>query len=447
MEKENFLPKNSQSDLLSGSQEHERPRPDVLYGTHNVRVYAALTALLFADADTIQPVLEYLSLNRVMLGNGCFCISVSRMINSEASMEYANVLEFSGEFATMVEEKLLQKAIFYMIPIKGTIVCILAVPHRTEDQDHLNEIRSLLISACEEAGTQIKTKYQASVLTAISPMFSGAENIPTSYQRSNDLLEFQQFFGEISGVFIPDARGCAPVWRIQRASELEKQCRMQCNLIASRKMNTAFLQMKETLSEIRKSVPGSLEQFKAECFQFVRLLIVEMLENKIITEEQIQNLDIFGVIKACCSEAELLKLLKKLLQNITEPYYQQLQQASYISASNMRTYLETNCTDVNLTITRAAEAFQMSQAAFSGYYKRRLGVTPLEDLNRFRIKYACSLLETSNRSAEEIMHASGFDSISTMRRLFKKYCGMTPVQYRNNYRISNSDMPESNEKG
>lgn len=63
---------------------------------------------------------------------------------------------------------------------------------------------------------------------------------------------------------------------------------------------------------------------------------------------------------------------------------------------------------------------------FGEYY----GITPLQYLNRRRIRIACHLLETTTLRIHEIGSAVGIDNTNHFISLFKKFEGCTPLEYK-----------------
>lgn len=63
---------------------------------------------------------------------------------------------------------------------------------------------------------------------------------------------------------------------------------------------------------------------------------------------------------------------------------------------------------------------------FGEYY----GITPLQYLNRRRIRIACHLLETTSLRIHEVGSAVGIDNTNHFISLFKKYEGCTPLEYK-----------------
>lgn len=63
-------------------------------------------------------------------------------------------------------------------------------------------------------------------------------------------------------------------------------------------------------------------------------------------------------------------------------------------------------------------------------FRQELGVTPMEYLNRYRVKRAKNLLENGSISIAEIAMDIGFSDISYFNRVFKQEVGVSPGAYR-----------------
>jgi len=81
----------------------------------------------------------------------------------------------------------------------------------------------------------------------------------------------------------------------------------------------------------------------------------------------------------------------------------------------------------------AAQAM-MSTRTLSRRFREQTGTTPLQWLNRARLRKAQCLLETTGHSVEWIASHVGFGSSTTFRDQFKHLVGISPQAYRRAFR-------------
>ena len=93
-------------------------------------------------------------------------------------------------------------------------------------------------------------------------------------------------------------------------------------------------------------------------------------------------------------------------------------------------YIEQNY-QMPLTVDELASHSNMSASRFFPCFKKEVGMTPFEYINRYRVNRAILLLISDSRlSVEDISERTGFESSSYFRRVFKKTTGMSPREYR-----------------
>lgn len=86
-----------------------------------------------------------------------------------------------------------------------------------------------------------------------------------------------------------------------------------------------------------------------------------------------------------------------------------------------------------VTLEDISNVANMSESAFSRYFKKRTRKTFTSFLNEIRIEHACKLLQYNNMSVSEICFECGFSNLSNFNRQFKAIKKQTPLTYRYNY--------------
>ena len=83
-----------------------------------------------------------------------------------------------------------------------------------------------------------------------------------------------------------------------------------------------------------------------------------------------------------------------------------------------------------ITLSQLAGAASMSPRYFCRFFYQMTHHTPIEYLNLQRIEYACYALSTTDEPVTEVAMNCGFNDLSYFIRIFKRYKGITPGQYR-----------------
>ena len=87
-----------------------------------------------------------------------------------------------------------------------------------------------------------------------------------------------------------------------------------------------------------------------------------------------------------------------------------------------------------ITLHQVASMVNMSDSAFSHFFKKSTKRSFSTFLTDARLAHACKQLLETQDSVSEICFQCGYTNLSNFNRLFKKYKGMTPVAYRQQIR-------------
>lgn len=93
-------------------------------------------------------------------------------------------------------------------------------------------------------------------------------------------------------------------------------------------------------------------------------------------------------------------------------------------------YIEENISQ-KISLSEVATLVNMSESAFSHFFKKKTGISFITYVNNLRVAKACDLLASTSLSASEICYDCGFNNKSNFIRIFTKRKNMTPIEYRN----------------
>jgi AraC-like DNA-binding protein len=86
-----------------------------------------------------------------------------------------------------------------------------------------------------------------------------------------------------------------------------------------------------------------------------------------------------------------------------------------------------------VSLSEVAKLTNMTETAFSRFFKLQTGMTFINCLNEIRLGHASRMLIETTHSIAEIAYDCGFNNISNFNRIFKSKKGCTPKDLRNSY--------------
>jgi transcriptional regulator GlxA family with amidase domain len=89
--------------------------------------------------------------------------------------------------------------------------------------------------------------------------------------------------------------------------------------------------------------------------------------------------------------------------------------------------------DERLTVENLADRFGMSRRTFERRFKKATSNSIIEYIQRVKTEAAKLQLETGHKQVSEVMYEVGYNDPKAFREVFKKFAGVSPVEYRNKY--------------
>ena len=93
-------------------------------------------------------------------------------------------------------------------------------------------------------------------------------------------------------------------------------------------------------------------------------------------------------------------------------------------------YINANIAQPELSINSIAAKFYISRSYLSAFFKKNMGITLSAYLRKIRLSNAAMQLASTNKKVMDISVDSGFNSLTTFLREFKKEYGISPSDMR-----------------
>ena len=95
-------------------------------------------------------------------------------------------------------------------------------------------------------------------------------------------------------------------------------------------------------------------------------------------------------------------------------------------------YIEDNYQE-KLTVEELADKFAVSSRTFIRRFKKATLNTPLEYIQRVKVEVAKKRFESSPLTISQVMYDVGYQDEKAFRKTFKKFTGLSPLEYRRKY--------------
>lgn len=183
--------------------------------------------------------------------------------------------------------------------------------------------------------------------------------------------------------------------------------------------------------------PTSLTRRRAIFLSFVFILIL-WIANSIYADYIIEALYMSISLVVWIFINYYIYKHESVLDELSDNQYTDVQDA--ITSDRKDSYIRKHITDLfenekiylnpNLKVSDIAAAIGTNRTYISAYFNKETQCTFYDYVNRYRIEYACKLLENSDEKILQIAELSGFNSSQAFIRVFIKIKGISPNKYR-----------------
>lgn len=174
----------------------------------------------------------------------------------------------------------------------------------------------------------------------------------------------------------------------------------------------------------------SLYTFRLIYNDILHILITEWKGQK----EEAESLYNVFTLSQCLTIRDFNELLMDACRTVIDSGSQEEPEKGGADVISRATaYLQENFASSQLTMAALADYLEISSVTLAVVFKNSMGIRPSDYLANLRMEHARELLTSTNMLIREISLAVGYEDDHVFTRRFKKYTGMTPGQYREEY--------------
>lgn len=260
----------------------------------------------------------------------------------------------------------------------------------------------------------------------VGQSYEGIYNCYLSFIDALEALKYKTVKGENTVIYIDEVSNISDALLHY---PLEKETQL-ITVVKSGKWDAVLTILKSIFRdnlEENKISPEHVEHlFNALAGTAVRAIFEMRLTTEMIFGK---NEDIYSKIESKNGLEEKVKYISYVFEMITKYVTEnKLSQQSHI-LDKIRHYLDENYSK-DISLDTVAEVVNLSTSYLSFIFKEISGKNFVDYVNEFRIEKAKKLLDETSLNIAQIAEKVGYNSANNFSKVFKKYVGISPGQYR-----------------
>ena len=398
---------------------------------------SCISLLCFRSGETQESLLYELEKQGVYIGNGYFIMMMLTLspLSDEIVGDKNNQLE---QLHQIIGTILNNRELFYPFQFGGHNVCLICYPHIScldEADRELPKISKYLKEIQEEG-----VRHHLSFSVIISPFMKSTQCLSALLDHCLDTYSYFSFMENIPSSYIAayDHRHDSSVAQYEEMKRSAKYAVKLATSLQSRNNEECHSLLPQIYDSIMLSDVHSLRIVHYRFFSFLNQLVLMLDDMNITSKSFLAKHGIFNMLNTASTRSEL----QEQFEAFVHAAYMEAQKRSVHNSAakssqgnEILAFIDDNLCDSTLDVSMLSRIFNMSQALVSASFKKQHGISPSDYIRRSRIELVKHDLETTEMTLQEISSHTGFASISTMQRVFRKAVGMPPGQYRLQCRI------------
>lgn len=351
---------------------------------------------------------------------------------SEPGIRFPKERQYAYYVAGNVIKAVLSRSyVSYFAELNGRFVALLSFIQPDPD-DVLSDIAASIAADVRYAVDYCREQYNVRVSCSESAFYSGAASIPAAYRQAQEEEAYNLFSSRPRHNEEPDGDavrgGC--MRDLIQIRELAGQLFAEASDMRAASVAGAGEAAARLADYIMSASPYSVTAVlrRVEYMLYVLLELASGVTGaKPDDEMRSRRLEMIGDLK---SEDDLRAYVAETADELARLFESGRRTDSVANADRAKSYILENYSDSGLTVAVVAETLGINVNTLSAQFRRLCGMSIAEFIHRTRLDCAVELLRDSGHSLGEICEQSGFGSINTMYRSFKKYLHTSPAGFR-----------------
>ena len=284
----------------------------------------------------------------------------------------------------------------------------------------------------EELQQQAVSEFNLTFSIGIGRAYKGLDMIKQSFEEAREALEHRFLLGENSIMFIGDIQNtfCEKKWK-----ELFDVQKRILSRISEGREKEALLLLREFSQLVKMNINLSPLWVKSKCNELAGNIYFLAIELGIDFDGKYNWLDsIHQEVYKSVSAENVFSIMEKLVCVVIGKVLQIRNKKATKLIEMSREFIEQNY-EKDISISDIVENLYVTPNYFSHMFKKETGEGCVEYISRIRVEKAKKLLKETLHLNYQIAEMTGFKDANYFSLIFKKYVGVSPMEYRNGKKL------------
>ena len=289
----------------------------------------------------------------------------------------------------------------------------------------VNEYENVLLSISQEIQEIVNERLSAQCSIGISERFTGLSKIHPAYESAVNAIVSRYYLSENPSISVDKFRGLS-----MRAAK-ERAEKIVSDALLSGQIESVKHAMEEVFTDM-KSMTTLQEQ---DNFLLYLLFLPTHIISNLPTGEMGPYDDQVKLLERylCCADIRERKLyLLEIYEEVAAMLNSRSESQSNYIIGKTKQLIENSYMD-QISIASLAEQVFLTPTYLCVLFKQATGQTINERITQVRIQHAKTLLADSSIKLYDVCYQVGYLSPSYFSKIFKRFTGMTPSEYRDIY--------------
>jgi two-component system, response regulator YesN len=280
----------------------------------------------------------------------------------------------------------------------------------------------------------IQSCFGFTVSLALSSEGKSILELPAKFKECSEALEHKFYIGNNSIISYNDLNS---FFKYNDYSMLEKHQKLILEGIKSGNLKV----VKENLNDAYNYIEGlgNIEKQYLKDFYWSTISLINNIRVSVLDADNANNPikkdigSLHKLIEKCDNIKNLHSILEDSAMDIARKVYSFNNKSIKLVLRKAMDYIQEHYAD-QITLNEVSEHAYVSTYYISRVFKKELGKNYVDYLNEIRIQKAKELLQDIRYKTYEIAEKVGIPDAHYFSKLFKKYEGVTPTEYRDSFR-------------